>query len=349
MSWPPTWRRCARRGKPIVDPSQLDQSVSLPDLRAGPGLHRDAGLVQHPGRPVALDERPARQGRADRLLDLHLHQLHPHAALPRGVAAALRARRLYGRRRPLARVPVREGRRQRPGRDPAEPPHLPGRPGQRPGDLGCLGQPVLAGGISGRRAGQRPRRALRRGRATPRPSGRSAPCCATRVMRTSGRGHGRRRRRPRRRDHARDLPRCRPRPAAGSTARSTPATRTSARRPAELPRNSFAYAGGWGITDEDATSGAGAGIDLEFNARRVFLVLGSPDKARRSRSSSTASRSPPARWCRRPRRAATIQAQRLYRLVDLPAVGRHRLSLLFDARDLGLRVHIRVGRAENQR
>jgi hypothetical protein len=27
---------------------------------------------------------------------------------------------------------------------------------------------------------------------------------------------------------------------------------------------------------------------------------------------------------------ATVQAQRLYRLVDLPAVGQHRLSLIFD-------------------
>src|SRR5262245_25301373 len=50
--------------------------------------------------------------------------------------------------------------------------------------------------------------------------------------------------------------------------------------PAELETNRFAYSGHWGITNEDARSGAGARIDLEFNARRVFLVLGSPDQAR---------------------------------------------------------------------
>ena len=31
------------------------------------------------------------------------------------------------------------------GGDPPEPPHLPGRPGQRPGHVGRVGQPVLAG------------------------------------------------------------------------------------------------------------------------------------------------------------------------------------------------------------
>ena len=34
------------------------------------------------GRPLTLAQ-PARQGRADRLLDLHLHQLHPHPAARR--------------------------------------------------------------------------------------------------------------------------------------------------------------------------------------------------------------------------------------------------------------------------
>ena len=44
----------------------------------------------------------------------------------------------------------------------------------------------------------------------------------------------------------------------GERPRSIPATRTSARPPAAAPVNQFAYAGDWGITDEDATSGAGA-------------------------------------------------------------------------------------------
>src|SRR5262249_47366923 len=50
--------------------------------------------------------------------------------------------------------------------------------------------------------------------------------------------------------------------------------------PARLDTDQFAYSGNWGITDEDATSGAGGQIDVQFNARRVYLVLGSPDRAR---------------------------------------------------------------------
>ncbi len=42
----------------------------------------------------------------------------------------------------------------------------------------------------------------------------------------------------------------------------------------------FAYAGSWGLSDEDATAGDGAENRPQFNARRVFLVLGSPDEAR---------------------------------------------------------------------
>ena len=82
------------------------------------------------------------------------------------------------------------------------------------------------------------------------------------------------------RDHAGDLPWGRPGQGLGE--RHHPPRRSGLRRPSgRLCRSTiFAYSGDWGITDEDATSGAGAGIDLEFNARRVFLVLGSPDRAR---------------------------------------------------------------------
>ncbi|MFL5906787.1 MAG: thioredoxin family protein, partial [Solirubrobacterales bacterium] len=100
--------------------------------------------------------------------------------------------------------------------------------------------------------------------------------------------------------------------------------------PGPLPKDRFAYAGSWGITDEDATSGPGAEIDLEFNARRVFLVLGSPDRPRRIQVLLDG-RPIPAKLAGADvdRGRATIQAQRLYRLVDLPAVAEHRLSLIF--------------------
>jgi cytochrome c biogenesis protein CcdA/thiol-disulfide isomerase/thioredoxin len=101
--------------------------------------------------------------------------------------------------------------------------------------------------------------------------------------------------------------------------------------PAELRVNQFAYAGHWGVTNEDATASAGAEIDLEFNARRVFLVLGSPDHARHIQVLLDG-RPIPAKLAGADvrRGEVTVEAQRLYRLVDLPAVGQHRLSLRFD-------------------
>jgi cytochrome c biogenesis protein CcdA/thiol-disulfide isomerase/thioredoxin len=101
--------------------------------------------------------------------------------------------------------------------------------------------------------------------------------------------------------------------------------------PSQLSANQFAYAGNWGITQEDATSGTGARIDLEFNARRVFLVLGSPDQARHIQVLLDG-KPIPAKLAGTDVRngRATIQAQRLYRLVDMPAVSQHRLSLIFD-------------------
>jgi cytochrome c biogenesis protein CcdA/thiol-disulfide isomerase/thioredoxin len=101
--------------------------------------------------------------------------------------------------------------------------------------------------------------------------------------------------------------------------------------PAALEADQFAYSGNWGITEEDATAGTGARIDLQFNARRVFLVLGSPDRAR-SVQVLLDGRPIPANLAGADVRhgRATIQAQRLYRLVDLSAVAEHRLSLILD-------------------
>ena len=100
---------------------------------------------------------------------------------------------------------------------------------------------------------------------------------------------------------------------------------------ADLSAGQFAYAGHWGVTDEDATSGAGGEIDLEFNARRVFLVLGSPDQARHVQVLLDG-KPIPAKLAGNDvhRGRVTVQAQRLYRLVDLPNVAQHRLSLSFD-------------------
>jgi cytochrome c biogenesis protein CcdA/thiol-disulfide isomerase/thioredoxin len=100
--------------------------------------------------------------------------------------------------------------------------------------------------------------------------------------------------------------------------------------PGSLPRNQFAYGGAWDVGDEAATAGSGAGIALRFQARRVFLVLGSEARPRSMQVLLDG----------RPIAApdagedvhggeATISKQRLYRLVDLPRAGDHTLELRF--------------------
>jgi cytochrome c biogenesis protein CcdA/thiol-disulfide isomerase/thioredoxin len=111
----------------------------------------------------------------------------------------------------------------------------------------------------------------------------------------------------------------------------TPGEHDFGAAPGELPADSFAYAGSWRVDPESATAGPGAEIDLTFRARRVFLVLGSPDAARSvqvlldGRPIPTRLAGPDVR-----RGRATVEEQRLYRLVDLSAVGTHRLSLIFE-------------------
>jgi thiol-disulfide isomerase/thioredoxin len=95
-----------------------------------------------------------------------------------------------------------------------------------------------------------------------------------------------------------------------------------------LAPDSFAYGGRWSISDESARAGPGASISLRFQARRVFLVLGSPGRARSlgvkldGRPISMRAAGPDVHGG-----TARIEAQRLYRLVDLPRVGEHLLTL----------------------
>jgi hypothetical protein len=95
-----------------------------------------------------------------------------------------------------------------------------------------------------------------------------------------------------------------------------------------LPLSGLRYAGRWRIDAQSATAVAGARVELRFRARRVFLVLGSPDRPRRL----------DARLDGHPigagdsgadlhGSAATVSFQRLYRLVSLPRVETHTLTL----------------------
>ena len=100
--------------------------------------------------------------------------------------------------------------------------------------------------------------------------------------------------------------------------------------------NEFAYHGTWRIALESATAGKGASLDLNFGARRVYLVLGSPGASRRVRvlldgkpiSGADAGTDVHEG-------AVTVSAQRLYNLVDLPRVEHHVLTLEPEAGVMG--------------
>jgi cytochrome c biogenesis protein CcdA/thiol-disulfide isomerase/thioredoxin len=101
--------------------------------------------------------------------------------------------------------------------------------------------------------------------------------------------------------------------------------------PGSLDLNQFAYGGAWDVGAESATAGTRASISLSFQARRVFLVLGSPGRTRElqvlldGRPISADDAGADVHGAN-----ATISGQRLYRLVDLTEAGRHTLELRFD-------------------
>ncbi len=76
--------------------------------------HRPGRVLQH-RRQAGVDLRPDRRGEdgARRLLDLHLHQLHPHPSRGGVLVPALREGGTRRDRRTHPRVPLRAGRRQR--------------------------------------------------------------------------------------------------------------------------------------------------------------------------------------------------------------------------------------------
>jgi cytochrome c biogenesis protein CcdA/thiol-disulfide isomerase/thioredoxin len=97
------------------------------------------------------------------------------------------------------------------------------------------------------------------------------------------------------------------------------------------PPDRIALGGSWRLEADSATAVSGAGLQLNFGARRVFLVLGSAGGRPRSLQ---------VRLDGQPISSAdagsdvhggtvTVSRQRLYNLVDLPKVERHTLSLSF--------------------
>ena len=113
-------RRGARRGQGA---GARPEFIGLTDWINTPG-----------GKPLTLAA-AARQGRADRLLDVLVHQLPAHAPAPQGLGRALPQGRARDRRRPHARVRVRARavERARGRQAPRRP--LPGRARQPVRDL----------------------------------------------------------------------------------------------------------------------------------------------------------------------------------------------------------------------
>ena len=99
--------------------------------------------------------------------------------------------------------------------------------------------------------------------------------------------------------------------------------------PAGSRANEFAYHGSWRIALDSATAAAGASLDLNFGARRVYLVLGSPGHGRRVQGAARrqADLRPPTPAPTSTTASSRSTGQRLYNLVDLPRVGHHVLTL----------------------
>ncbi len=103
------------------------------------------------------------------------------------------------------------------------------------------------------------------------------------------------------------------------------------RAPQQLELNKFAFSGTWNVGEQPAEAVSGAGIDVEFQAKDVYLVLSTPHE-----------RAMPVRVMLdgHPIAAADagadvhagvveVRRQRLYSLVSLPRAERHRLTLRF--------------------
>jgi cytochrome c biogenesis protein CcdA/thiol-disulfide isomerase/thioredoxin len=101
--------------------------------------------------------------------------------------------------------------------------------------------------------------------------------------------------------------------------------------PVELGSNEFAFTGTWSIAAQPATAVAGASVDVEFEAKNVYLVLSSQGEAPRKvqvlfDGKPILSRAAGADVHDG---AVTVNSQRLYSLVSLPGDARHRLTLRF--------------------
>jgi thiol-disulfide isomerase/thioredoxin len=97
--------------------------------------------------------------------------------------------------------------------------------------------------------------------------------------------------------------------------------------PSEVPANEFAYRGRWQIEFDSATARGGS-LELNFGARRVYLVLGTAGgRPRRVRVLLDGKPIGSAAGSDVHGGAVTVRSQRLYSLVELPSVQNHVLRL----------------------
>jgi cytochrome c biogenesis protein CcdA/thiol-disulfide isomerase/thioredoxin len=94
--------------------------------------------------------------------------------------------------------------------------------------------------------------------------------------------------------------------------------------------NEFAYRGRWRIALDSATAQRGASLELNFGARRVYLVLGSaggPGQVKVRLDGAPISAADAGADVHDG--VVTVDSERLYDLVDLPRVAHHLLELEF--------------------
>jgi cytochrome c biogenesis protein CcdA/thiol-disulfide isomerase/thioredoxin len=102
--------------------------------------------------------------------------------------------------------------------------------------------------------------------------------------------------------------------------------------PPSLEDDGLAFDGTWRIAPDSATSARDSGLQLDFGARRVFLVLGTDDGTPRSVRVTLDGEPIATELAGRDVHGGvlTVRGQRLYRLVELPRAERHLLGLEFD-------------------
>jgi cytochrome c biogenesis protein CcdA/thiol-disulfide isomerase/thioredoxin len=103
-------------------------------------------------------------------------------------------------------------------------------------------------------------------------------------------------------------------------------------QPGVLRPDQLGYGGRWRIGSEAATALADSRLELDFGARRVYLVLGSRGAVPRAVHVLLDGRPIAARFAGQDVHAGrvSVERQRLYELVDLPRTERHRLTLNLD-------------------